>query len=312
MANRRNFLKKTSLFTLGGLMAGKTGLSFASNAVGAPQANKAKQNMGLQIYSLGKELYVDLPAGLKKIKDMGYDTIELAGYNNGKIGGVEMMEFKQIANDAGLMISSSHVNPPVREYTPENLASIKDFWKKTADDHAQLGVTYLIQPGQPSTRNLEETKFVCDVFNEAGQISKAVGIPFGYHNHEYEFAKVTPGGTEALFGRRNKGETIYDVFMENTDPNNVFYEMDVYWTVMGQNDPVEYLKKYPDRIKVLHIKDRSVLGQSGMMNFEQIFNQFNKNGYSDYFVELERMPNGTQYEGVAGCADYLQKSNFVK
>lgn len=312
MSNRRNFLKNASLFTLGGLMTGKTALLNATPSLSMPQSSKSKKNIGLQIYSLGQELYADVPLGMKKINNMGYETIELAGYNNGKIGGIDMMEFKKMANDAGLTITSSHVNPPVREYTKENRDSIKEFWKKTADDHAKLGVTYLIQPGQPSTRSVEETQFVCDVFNDAGQITKAVGIPFGYHNHEYEFAKVVPGGTEALFGRRNKGDVIYDIFMNNTDPNNVFYEMDVYWTVMGQNDPVEYLKKYPDRIKVLHVKDRSILGQSGMMNFEQIFKQFYANGFQDYYVELEKMSNGTQFQGVEGCADYLSKASFVK
>ena len=242
---------------------------------------------------------------------MGYETIELAGYNNGKIGSVDMMEFKQMANDAGLQITSSHVNPPVREYTPENFDQICEYWKKTADDHAKIGVNYLIQPGQPATRNLEETMYVCEVFNKAGEIVKGAGIPFGYHNHDMEFAKVEPGGQQSTFGRGSKGETIYDLFVNNTDPDNVFYEMDVYWTVMGQNDPVAYMQKYPDRIKVLHIKDRSVLGQSGMMNFEQIFNQFGKNGYQDYFVELERVPSGTQFEGVAGCADYLKNAPFL-
>ena len=45
-------------------------------------------------------------------------------------------------------------------------------------DHAKLGVKYLIQPGQPSTRSTEETAFVCEIFNEAGKIVKAAGIPF--------------------------------------------------------------------------------------------------------------------------------------
>ena len=58
-------------------------------------------------------------------------------------------------------------------------------------------------------------------------------------------------------------------------------DRDVYWTVMGQNDPVEYMQKHPDRIKVLHIKDRAVFGQSGMMNFEMIFKQMYANGIKD-------------------------------
>lgn len=317
MINRRNFLKGASIFTIGGLMAGKVENAEAATTEAnvVKKTVGAKKVIGLQTYSLGKELFDDVPGGLKKLKAMGYTTLELAGYNNGKIGSVDMMEFKKMANDAGLIITSSHVNPPVREYTQSNFEQIKDYWKKTAEDHAKLGVKYLVQPGLPSTRSEEETKFVCEVFNEAGKIVKEYGFPFGYHNHNMEFARVTPGGKEAVapfgFGKK-EGTAIYDLFLQNTDPALVIFEMDVYWAVMGQADPVEYLKNNPTRIKLLHIKDRAVLGQSGMMNFEAIFKQFYANGYKDYFVELEGIKSGTQFEGVKGCCEYLLKAPFVK
>jgi len=311
MINRRNFLRNASLLTLGGLMTGKAGKLQAATPV--TTETTATKSLGLQIYSLGGELTKDVPAGMKKIKEIGYSTLELAGYNDGKISGMDMMEFKKIAEDNGLKITSSHVNPPTGTYTPENRQSIMEFWKKTADDHAKLGVKYLVQPGQPSTRSVEEVAYVCDIFNEAGKVIKAAGIPFGYHNHDFEFAKVVPGGKEAVFGRHNKGDIIYDLFLKGTDPSLVFFEMDVYWTVIGQNDPVEYMKKYADRIKLLHIKDRAILGQSGFMNFEMIFKQANENKIKEFYVELEGMPDGrSQFDGVKGCADYLLEAPFVK
>lgn len=311
MINRRNFLRNASLLTLGGLMTGKAGTLQAATPV--TTETTATKSLGLQIYSLGGELTKDVPAGMKKIKEIGYSTLELAGYNDGKISGMDMMEFKKIAEDNGLKITSSHVNPPTGTYTPENRQSIMEFWKKTADDHAKLGVKYLVQPGQPSTRSVEEVAYVCDIFNEVGKVIKAAGIPFGYHNHDFEFAKVVPGGKEAVFGRHNKGDIIYDLFLKGTDPSLVFFEMDVYWTVIGQNDPVEYMKKYADRIKLLHIKDRAILGQSGFMNFEMIFKQANENKIKEFYVELEGMPDGrSQFDGVKGCADYLLEAPFVK
>lgn len=311
MINRRNFLRNASLLTLGGLMTGKAGTLQAATPVNTETT--ATKSLGLQIYSLGGELTKDVPAGMKKIKEIGYSTLELAGYNDGKISGMDMMEFKKIAEDNGLKITSSHVNPPTGTYTPENRQSIMEFWKKTADDHAKLGVKYLVQPGQPSTRSVEEVAYVCDIFNEAGKVIKAAGIPFGYHNHDFEFAKVVPGGKEAVFGRHNKGDIIYDLFLKGTDPSLVFFEMDVYWTVIGQNDPVEYMKKYAERIKLLHIKDRAILGQSGFMNFEMIFKQANENKIKEFYVELEGMPDGrSQFDGVKGCADYLLEAPFVK
>jgi sugar phosphate isomerase/epimerase len=316
MTNRRNFLRNASLLTVGGLLAGKAGQAAAVGSA-SPQPHAAKK-LGLQIYSLGRELATDVPGGLKKVAQYGYTTIELAGYNDGKIGAVGMPEFKKMADDAGLKIVSSHLNPPVREYTKDNLQQIKDFWKKASDEHAQISCPYLVQPGLPSTRSVEETSYVAEVFTEAGKIAKAAGLIFGYHNHNQEFATVTPGGTEAVLGGRRgrpvEGQKIiYDLFVEKSDPAYVIFQLDVYWTVMGQQDPVEYMKKYSDRIKLLHIKDKEVLGESGMMNFEMIFKQAYINGIQDWFVELEGLRSRpTQFEGVQACAEYLLKASFVK
>lgn len=309
MSNRREFIKKASLFGATGLLAGGIDVAHAETLKTATVT--AKKRIGLQTYSLGDELFKNVPEGMKKLKTYGYMTLELAGYGNGKIRNIGMAEFKKMANDAGLEIISSHVNPPIWEYKKDNLNKISEFWKKAADDHAAIGCKYLIQPGQPATRSTEEVAFVGEVFNEAGRISKAAGLLFGYHNHDMEFAHVKPGGTASEFGRHFKGDIIYDLMIKNTDPSLVLFEMDVYWAVMGQQDPVEYLKKYPDRIRVLHIKDRAVLGQSGLMNFEQIFKQAYANGLKDYFVELEGMRGGTQFEGVKDCCTYLKKASFV-
>lgn len=313
--------------TAGGLLAGKASAAVAATgAEPAPMPNASK-SFGLQIYSLQQELYNDLPARLKEVKAMGYERLELAGYGKGKIGKVDMMEFKKMAEDAGLKIVSSHVNPSVegvpfvRDYTKELTPKIMEYWKATAADHAKLGCKYLIQPMMPNIPDHDAAKLVCDVFNQAADVIKAEGIAtgFGYHNHNMEFNRVATeeqkakmkGNPFAAFMK--VGDQIYDLMLRDTDPSKVYFEMDVYWTVMGQNDPVEYMQKHKDRIKVLHIKDRTVFGQSGMMNFEMIFKQMYANGIQDYFVELEKMPDGrTQFAGVKDCATYLANAPFVK
>lgn len=321
MSNRRDFLKNISLVTAGGFLAGKAGAAPSLSQPASVPGAAANKKLGLQIYSLQKELYDDLPKRMKEVKAMGYTDLELAGYDKGKIGGVDMMEFKKMADDAGLKIISSHVNPSVegvpflREYTRELMPKIHEYWKVTADDHAKLGCKYLIQPMMPACKSHDDAALICEIFNDAGKTVKAAGLPFGYHNHNMEFQRVlTPEDQKKKWNFWEKpGDQIYDLFLKGTDPSLVFFEMDVYWTVMGQNDPVEYMQKHPDRIKVLHIKDRAVLGRSGMMNFEMIFKQMYANGIQDYFVELEHMPDGrTQFAGVKDCADYLLKAPFVK
>ena len=233
------------------------------------------------------------------------------------MGQYDMEPYRKIVEDAGLKITSAHVNPPERKYTKDNTGKIADWWKQTVEDHVKLGVGRLIQPGMPSIETQDDAKLVGEVFNSAGEIAKAAGLKWGYHNHNMEFKRIPkpgetpPSGPYASF--MPFGDVIYDLMLANTDPNLVFFEMDVYWTVMEANDPLEYLDKYPSRIQVLHIKDRSVLGQSGMMNFENIFKKAYEIGINEFYVELEKVKtNMTQFEGVKGCFDYLNNAPFVK
>lgn len=329
MATRRTFLKNLSLLTLGGLATGK---AVANNSVSSFDAVSeatsvtAKKQMGLQTYSLGQELLKDLPNGLARLAKMGYTELEIFGYkeDSGKFGDynpqnkllIDPKEYKKMADDAGLKITSSHLTPSVREYTPENMSKFEDFWKKATDIHAELGCKYMVQPSLPRIQTEEDAKRVCDIFNKAGEITNKAGILWGYHNHSNEFKRVMKEGEKPDPNARPwdppKGTYIEELFMKNTDPAKVMFELDVYWTVMGQQDPLEWMDNYKDRIKLLHIKDRWILGDSGMMNFPNIFKKGYEIGILGYFVELEGKKGHTQFEGVEASAKYLQSASFVK
>ena len=328
MKNRRKFLRNLSLLSVGGLLTGNTRYAGAVNlpAISATATSKA---LGLQIYSVQRELFSDLPKRLRDLKDMGYAKLELAGYSNGKIGNVAMMDFKKMAEDAGLIIVSSHDNPVITgqagmisgqeqdfpRYTKEVLHQVKEYWKVSAADHAKMGCKYLIQPMMPAVNTHADASLVCEFFNEAGKICKEAGLIFGYHNHDFEFKRIVrpEDADKRTSPWIQRGDQIIDLFIDGTDPALVTFELDVYWTVRGGNDPLEYLKKHPNRIAAVHIKDTAVLGKSGLLNFENIFNQIYTNGIQDYFVELERMPDRRpQFEGIKECADYLQMAAFVR
>ncbi len=309
METKRDFLKKLGLITVGGMVGGSMSKAMASETNGNLFA--PKKSIGLQIYSLGKEFSSDVPNGLKKVAQIGYSTAEAAGYGDRKLYGYEMAEFGKMAEGAGLKITGTHVNPPIRKYSKENMGEIADFWKKTVEDHLKVGVKSIVQPGMPSIESNDDASIVCEVFNKAGEIAKNAGIKWGYHNHSGEFQKAVK---EEDKGKRGvAGDVIYDLMLNGTDPKLVFFEMDVYWTVMGQNDPLDYFEKYAGRFPILHIKDRSILGKSGMMNFENIFTKAYKNGLEEFYVELEGIRQGmTQFEGVKQCFDYLNNAPFVK
>lgn len=313
METKREFLKKLGLFIVGGMVGGTLKSAEASDSKNT--FSFAQKSIGLQLYSLGRELTEDVPNGLKRVAEIGYATVEAAGYRERKIYGYDMVEFLKMADDAGLKVTGSHMNPPVRKYTKSNAGEIADFWKATVEDHAKLGVTSLVQPGMPTIEDHDDVALVCEIFNKAGEIAKDAGIMWGYHNHSGEFRRVVKKEDKGKETNRRSpvGDVIYDLMLEGTDPKLVFFEMDVYWTVMGQNDPLEYFEKYTGRFPILHIKDRSILGESGMMNFKNIFNKAYENGLDEFYVELENIrENITQFDGVKRCFDYLNNAPFVR
>ena len=320
METKRDFLKKLSLLTAGGLMVGSIAPACTSENNGAvATGNATNKKVGLQIYSLGQELTADVPAGMKKIKDIGYSYIELAGYRDRKMGDYDLAEYRQVVEDAGLSITSSHVSYRSPEpYKTSMLTEIADFWKQTVEDHVTLGCETLVQPSMPVFETPDDVKLACEVFNQAGQIAKDAGIRWGYHNHNQEFGRVLTEeekmNAEPASRWDQPGTVIYDLLLENTDPELVFFEMDVYWCVQGQNDPLDYFEKYAGRFPILHIKDRFILGDSGLMNFENIFNKAQGNGLEKFYVELEsRYSKGrTQFEGVEASFNFLNNSSFVK
>ncbi len=330
--NRRNFLKGASMLSLGALAACQT-----KEAVPAEPVINTNKGLGLQTYTLGPELYAgNLSDNLARIRKMGIKNLELAGYNadSHTIGEVSLDDFKKAADDNDLKIISSHVTPGVLmaglfqrpdapaakpKTFPEMKPEVVEFWKPVAEDHAKLGCQYLVQPMMPpmGVTNVEKAKQFADLLNVSGETVKATsGLQFGYHNHNMEMAKVSETSTASvlgdLFSGLRDGQIIEDLYMDNTDPANVIFELDVYWTVMGQQDPVEWLTNRADRIHMLHIKDRMVLGASGMLNFKNIFDKFYANGRQYFFIEIEDTNSGKQFERLEQSALYLNTSDFVK
>jgi sugar phosphate isomerase/epimerase len=99
--------------------------------------------------------------------------------------------------------------------------------------------------------------------------------------------------------------------INNTDPKKVCFEMDVYWVMKGGYSPVEYMKKYPNRFPLLHIKDEKEIGTSGLLDFKAIFDEAYSIGMKDYFVEVEQY-NFEPIVSVQKSYDFLAQASYVK
>lgn len=240
-------------------------------------------------------------AVLSKLAQMGYTSTEAACYANGKLYGLPAAAYKAAVEKAGLSVLSSHVG---RNLTDKELASgnFKDavkWWKQAIDCHRKAGMKYMVMPGVNTPKTLAEAKVICDYMNAVGEMVNKAGMKFGYHSHSHEFQKV-------------EGQVWYDYMLQNTDPAKVFFQMDVYWAVIGKVSPVEYFKKYPGRFTLLHIKDYKELGQSGMVGFDAIFRNIEVAGTEDIVVELEESDAPDILEGMRQSIGYLLDNEFAK
>lgn len=269
-----------------------------------------EKEIALQLYSIREVIgdsakYADNHETLlKELHDMGYSAVEAANYNNGRFYGVTPEQFKADCEAAGLKALSSHTT---RGLTPEELAGHNfdealKWWDDAIAAHKAAGMSYIVTPWGNVPTTLEEAQTLCDYHNAIGAKCNAAGLKYGYHTHSHEFKNI--GDTDRMW---------IEYMMENVAPENMFWQMDVYWAVMAGKSPVEYIKKYPGRFALLHIKDQYELGQSGMVNFEPIFNAAADSGLENFVVEQEGT-DGTHsvMEGVAMNADYLRRADFVK
>ena len=254
-----------------------------------------KKHMGVQVYSV-KGFETDVPGSLKALADEGYAVLEIANYdaNTGLVAGYKPAEFASLVKKYGMEVISSHARA---KFDVKDESGTLAAWGKVFDDHKLMGCKYVVFPMNMWAGTLEGVKAECDLMNKIGDEANKRGIKFGYHNHNLEFATLAK--TDQLYE---------DVLIANTSPDKVFFEMDVYWITIGGQDPVAYLKKYPTRFQALHIKDEYVVGATGKINYQDIFNQFYKNGYQDWFVEMEGKMTKEQHDQSMAMMDAMKKT----
>lgn len=279
---RRKFIQTGSLLSAAGLISINELLA----------ANPKMKNYGIQLYTLRADIPKDPKGVLKQLSSYGYTQIESFEGAQGMFWGMSPSEFKTYVGDLGMKIVSSHCDIG------------KDFEKKAADA-ASIGMKYLICPYRGPQKSIDDFKRIAEDFNAKGEICKKNGIRFAYHNHDYSFVTLD-------------GQVPQDVMIESTNPDTVDFEMDIYWVVTGGADPVAYAKKYKNRFRLCHVKDRAknatgkdascILGE-GSIDYPAIVKDLKANGMDYYIVEQERYDNSTPLESAKADAKYMAMLN---
>jgi sugar phosphate isomerase/epimerase len=190
-----------------------------------------KGPLGVQLYSVRNEISKDVPGTLARVRALGFREVELAGTY-----GLTASQFKAALDRAGLRATSMHVG----------YERFRDSLPAVLDEARTLGVRYLGTawiPHNDGPLTEEAAHRAAADFNAWGRSAQERGFQFFYHVHGYEFQ---PGAS---------GTLPMDVLMRETSPDAVKFEMDVFWISRPGADPVAWLRKYPTRWRLLHLKD---------------------------------------------------------
>lgn len=250
--------------------------------------------LGLQLYSLRRQLDKDVPGTLAMVRGWGLSEVETAGYY-GRTAAAFAEELKR----ANLTAKSMHAGYDV----------LRDNLKQAVSEAKALGVSYVttawIPHDGPFTR--EHAERAAAHFTEWGRALQGEGFRFMYHLHGYEFASSPEG-------------TLLDTIVQSTPAGMVNYEMDVFWVVRGGADPAAILQRYKGRFAALHLKDMAkgtptgvVTGQApestnvplgtGMIDYRAVIPAARDTGTKLFYIEdesdevLAQVPQTLQYLG---------------
>lgn len=181
--------------------------------------------IALQVYSVREDAQKDFKGTMQRIKDMGYEGVELAGLY-GKSGA----EIKAVLDEVGLALVSAHV--PVEDLQKDAML----------EEYASMGLKWIAIPWMSVEISEEGVAKAVETIRDAAVRCKERGMQLLYHNHDFEFQKVN-------------GEYILDTFYREISEDLLKTELDTCWVNVGGENPAAYIKKYAGRVPVLHLKD---------------------------------------------------------
>jgi sugar phosphate isomerase/epimerase len=341
MPNIHDGAEHFSSMTRRAVLKGTAALAIAWAAGPGRAATRPPAALGIQLYTLRERLAQDFEGTLAALRKIGYRQVETAGLLN-----QEAASFRAVLDAAGLNAPSGHILPKAAQTLMFKMASGEmspdQAWAQIdasldldrveatlADMFEQsraMGYQYLVLASMDP--KLLESKsgidHVCAAFRRAGDLCHQHGLKFAWHPHLKDWGMVD-------------GKRAAEHILDATDPNRVFVELDFFWASMVNVDIPQFLRRYPGRVHLGHIKDVAkgvVIPPQGFKDFSEVRDDFFEDvGYGrlDYrawiplarhagmryfFVERDYSPNplesaGRSYESlrkiIAGSSLSLPK-----
>ena len=218
MVDRRTFLKQAG--------------SFASAALVLPPMQKpARYKIGLQLFTVNRDMNRDPIASLDRVAEMGYEEVETYGIDPEALTYYRLpaAEFAKRLQDRNLPTPSGHYD--LQKFLNASTDDLNRYVDRCAEGARILGQRYIVWPYiEPRLRTLDTYKHVAGLLNAIGSRLAKSGLHVAYHNGGGEFIAQT-------------GQLPYDIILRETDPALVKLQIDLYWHAHDTDDPPHALFK---------------------------------------------------------------------
>lgn len=282
--SRRNFLKVLGLGTAALALPGFDLL----------KEKKYVANIGIQLYTVRREIEKDFEGTMSKIAQMGYKGVETYALP----AGITLERGAKVFRDAGLKVFGMHTELPV--------GAQRDQVLRFADAYKCDRVIYAGWPAEEKYKNADAIKHTADIYNETASFLKTKGLHFGLHNHWWEFEQAD-------------GIYPFCYMLEHLN-REIFFEIDTYWAKTAGQDPAKIVHDFGRRAPLLHIKDGpAVKGEKG---YEQVpvgkgaadIPSIVKAGgrHTEWMVVEFDEYKGDIFEGIKTSYDYLTGKGLAK
>ncbi|MBU2946460.1 sugar phosphate isomerase/epimerase [Zobellia uliginosa] len=290
---RRDFIKRSSLAYAATFLP----------VTGFTIKNKPKFKMGLQLFTIRDAMKADPLGSLKKAKAMGYEDLEIYGFDPEQIGyyGYEAKEFKLILDDLNLTTTSGHYD--FSSYFDKPDDELKSYLNSCIQGAHILNKSYITWPWlAPEFRTIENYKMLSGKLNWMAEHVNSAGLGFAYHNHDFEFTD-------------HNGQTGYDILLEETDPELVKLQMDMYWVMhSSKKTPQQLIAANPDRYVMWHIKDMDKVSRdytelgNGSIDYGAMLSQIDIGALQYYYIEQGSNFAQNSMQSIADSAKFFKKN----
>jgi len=260
--------------------------------------------IGAQLYTLRTyaQTESDFARSMERVAKMGYKVVQVSG-----VGDIKPERIRTICDEAGLKIVLTHFS------TEDELMYNID---KVIEDHNIMGCDFIGIGGMPGKYRTDEWlwNFPVDFKNAAQKIAEA-GKLLMYHNHAFEFRRVTPEGAPDVVPGKKFIEYLADWFT----PAEMGFTLDTYWVQAAGGDVCDWIRRLSGRVPCAHLKDMGVNKDNetimtpvfeGNMNFTDILSEFEKAGCKYALVEQDWVYDASPFDCLKKSYDNLAKAGY--